>query len=106
MKLLLIFLMIGASLYAAPATAQKSRMQADRIQISYQPPTNPAHEAVLKLLKERQVLEKLKEFLSPLRLPRALLLKLEGCEGISNAWYGDDDVTVCYEYIDDILKYA
>ena len=31
MKLFLILLMIGASLYAAPATAQKSRMQAGRI---------------------------------------------------------------------------
>jgi len=41
-----------------------------------------------------------------LRLPRALLLKVEGCDGISNAWYGDDTVTVCYEYIDDILRNA
>ena len=36
----------------------------------------------------------------------ALLLKVEGCDGKSNAWYGDDAVTVCYEYIDDILRNA
>ena len=58
------------------------------------------------MLKERQVLEKFKEFLSPLRLPRALRLKLQGCDGVSNAWYGDDAITVCYEYIDDILRNA
>ena len=67
---------------------------------------NPAHEALSRMLKERQVLEKFKEFLSPLRLPRALRLKLQGCDGVSNAWYGDDAITVCYEYIDDILRNA
>ena len=59
-----------------------------------------------RLLKERKVLEKFKEFLSPLRLPRVLLLKVAGCDGVSNAWYEDDAVTVCYEYIDDILQNA
>jgi len=102
-----LLIVIGANLHSTPATAQKlSGLRADRIQISYVPPKNPAHEPVLKLLKERQVLEKFKEFLSPFRLPRTLLLKMEGCDGVSNAWYEDDAITVCYEYIDDILKNA
>jgi hypothetical protein len=58
------------------------------------------------LLKERQVLEKFKQFLSPLRLPRILRLNLTGCDGDSNAWYEDDTVTVCYEYIDEQLRNA
>ena len=41
-----------------------------------------------------------------MRLPRALLLKVEGCDGESNAWYADDAVTVCYEYLEDILQNA
>jgi hypothetical protein len=41
-----------------------------------------------------------------LRVPRALLLKVEGCDGESNAWYADDAVTVCYEYLEDILRNA
>jgi hypothetical protein len=57
-------------------------------------------------LKERRVLEKFKVFLSPLRLPRVLRLKFEGCDGTSNAWYEDDTITICYEYIDDILQNA
>ena len=55
-------------------------------------------------MKERRVLEKFKEFLSPLRLPRVLRLKFEGCDGVSNAWYEDDAITVCYEYMEDILR--
>jgi hypothetical protein len=33
-------------------------------------------------------------------------LKVEGCNGESNAWYEDDAVTVCYEYLEDILRNA
>jgi hypothetical protein len=104
--LTLLIIIIGAGLHTTPANAQKSKLRADRVQISYGPPTTPAHEALFRMLKERQVLEKFKEFLSPLRLPRILRLKLEGCDGVSNAWYADDAITVCYEYIDDILRNA
>jgi hypothetical protein len=99
--------MVGASVWAAPAAAQKSvNLRTDRIQFSYVPPKNAAHEAIYRLLKERQVLERFKEFLSPLRLPRVLVLRTEGCDGEVNAWYEDDAITVCYEYLDDILRNA
>jgi hypothetical protein len=107
MKLVLIFLMaLGATLLSGPASARKSNLQADRILFTYEPPKNPEHETVFRLLKDRQVLEKFKQFLSPLRLPRPLRLKLAGCDGDSNAWYEDDVVTVCYEYIDEQMKNA
>jgi hypothetical protein len=35
-----------------------------------------------------------------------LLLKVSGCDGESNAWYDGSAVTVCYEYLADILKNA
>jgi hypothetical protein len=102
-----LLVVIGASLHSNSATAQKpAKLRSDRIQISYVPPKNPAHAPVFQLLKERQVLEKFKELLSPLRLPRALRLKVEGCDGVSNAWFEDNAITVCYEYIDDILRNA
>ena len=59
-----------------------------------------------ELLKDRQVLERFKGLLSALRLPRPLVLKTEGCDGESNAWYENDAITVCYEYLDDILQNA
>ena len=104
---LLVVLALGMGLCSQPASAQKpAKFQPDRFQISYDPPKNPAHEPVLRLLKERQVLEKFKAFLSPLRLPRKLQLKFQGCDGVSNAWYGGDEITVCYEYIEDIFQNA
>ena len=106
MRLFFVFLIVvGASLHSNFATAAP-KLRSDRIQISYVAPKDPAHEPIFRLLKEQQVLEKFKKFLSPLRLPRALHLKVEGCDGVSNAWYGDDVVTVCYEYLDDILRNA
>jgi hypothetical protein len=107
MKTLFVLLIaVGASVSSDPALARKSDLRADRIQFSYVPPKNPEHETVFRLLKERLVLEKFKQFLSPLRLPRILRLNLTGCDGDSNAWYEDDTVTVCYEYIDEQLKNA
>jgi len=107
MKTLFVFLVaVAASVVSDPALARKSDLRADRIQFCYVPPKNPEHETVFRLLKERQVLEKFKQFLSPLRLPRILRLNLTGCDGDSNAWYEDDTVTVCYEYIDEQLKNA
>lgn len=101
-----ILIVIGASVNSENAIAQKSsNLQADRIQISYVPPKNPDHEAIFQQLKERRVLEKFQGFLSPLRLPRTLLLKVEGC-GESNGWYENDAITVCYEYIEEIFKNA
>src|SRR5262245_9326903 len=104
MKAFVILLMVlGAFLHAQHVTAQQSaNLRSNRIQISYVSPKNAAHETVFRLLKEWQVLEKLQHFLSPLRLPRALQLQVEGCDGVSNAWYEEDAVTVCYEYLDDI----
>jgi hypothetical protein len=29
-----------------------------------------------------------------------------GCDGVVNAWYGSDDVTVCYEFVAEILRTA
>lgn len=99
--------LFAAGLMSEPAEAQKlSKFRADRIQISYAPPKNAAHQTVHDLLKQQRVLEKFKAFLSPLRLPRTLLLKFEGCDGVSNAWYEDDAVTICYEYLDDVLRNA
>ena len=107
----LLVIVVGCALNADPAAAAKktklkSKLKPDQIQISYIPPKNPEHEPVFRLMKDRQVLEKLKGFLSPLLLPRPLLFKLEGCDGKSNAWYEDDAITVCYEYIADLLKTA
>ena len=88
---------------SADAKAVKGA-QADRVDIEYVAPKSPEHQPVLELIKEHRTLEKIKQLLSPLRLPRRLLIKTEGCDGVSNAHYDDGAVTVCYEYLDDVWK--
>jgi hypothetical protein len=76
----------------------------DRVRSSYVSPTDPKHEALYKLLQERQVLEKIQSIFSPFRLPLDLTIKTTGCDGRSNAWYQRPSVTICYEYIDEIWQ--
>ena len=82
----------------APAEARKA-FKPNSIRIAYVAPKNPAHQPIHDRLRQRRVLERLAFFLSPLRLPRTLLIKVEGCDGEVNAHYEDAVVTVCYEYL-------
>jgi hypothetical protein len=86
------------------ATAQTAPAQAGSVSISYVPPKDPAHQPIHDQLKELRFLEKLQEFVSPVRLPRTLLVKVEGCDGDANASYEDDMIVVCYEYIDELWR--
>ena len=91
---------------AATRKATAPRAKPDSIDISYVEPKSPSNQAVYRLLKERQALEKLRDLLKPLRLPHRLVLRTQDCDGVSNAWSDEESVTVCYEYVDDILKNA
>ena len=53
-------LSFGASAHAAPG--------ANRVEIAYQEPDNPAHSKIYADLRENRVLERLQEFLSPFKL--------------------------------------
>ncbi len=103
--------LVLVSLALVPAlglAAKPSGLKSNRIQIAYVEPANPAHRQIYEVLKERRILERFKAYLSPLRLPVPLLLKTEGCDGEVNAWYEESEhaVTVCYEYMDEVLKNA
>ena len=85
-------------------TVQAAAARASRVSVSYVPPKDPAYQPVYEQLKQLRFLEKLQQFLTPFRLPRALLVKLEGCNGDANAFYEYNVITVCYEYIDQLWK--
>jgi hypothetical protein len=105
----IILLGIAVSLaLSASAAVEASAKSAkpNRIDVRYVPPKSAEHQRLFELVKERRALEKVQELLKPIRLPRRLLLKTEGCEGVSNAWYDGEAVTICYEYLDDIWKNA
>src|SRR5262245_43593304 len=80
--------------------------QTNAIEIAYVPPKNASHRPIYERLKDRRALEKLQQLLSPFRLPKKLMVKVEGCDGEINAWYADDAITVCYEYLEWVWQNA
>jgi hypothetical protein len=99
--------LVLATAVAATRNAEAGpKAKANSIDINYVEPKSADNQPVYKLLKERQALEKIRDLLSPLRLPHRLLLETRDCEGTSNAFSNEDNVIVCYEYINDIWKSA
>ena len=97
--------LIGLACLALPQTsATAAEVRTNRILIEYVPPTNPAHQPLYDLLKQHRTLDKLRQVFSPFRLPIDLTLRTIGCNGISNAWYHRPDVSVCYEYLNEIYQ--
>ncbi len=95
----------GMILITALAMTACATVKTNQVSINYVPPKNPAHQQVYELLKERQSLEKLQEFLSPFRLQWTLNISLTECDGEADAMYSDDTITICYEYIEELRKY-
>jgi hypothetical protein len=103
----LVAALVGLSIASLPASARSPwPLYTDQIRGQYAAPKDPKHQALHAALRERRVLERLRELLSPLRLPRILTLKLESCDGVANAFYEEDAVTVCYEYLDFVMQSA
>ena len=106
MPKLLMFVLAVVAATLLPIAQSHARYKANQVRGEYVPPKNAEHEPIYQTLKTLRVLERMSELLSPLRLPRRLTLKVEGCDGEVNAYYEDDVVTICYEYVDYIIKSA
>ena len=104
MKSALALVLAGVLLLNVTAMTALAASKTQRVSIRYVPPKNPTHQKIYKELKERRVLEKLQELLSPFRLPRTLKISLVGCDGEDDAYYGDDAITICYEYGEKLWK--
>ncbi len=98
----------AAQAQTAPATAAAAQSPAvgDQVRIVYGEPKNAAHRLIFERLQKRRVLEDLQEFLSPLKLPQPLTIKMEACNGVVNAYYSNQAVTICYEYVEWIHQIA
>jgi hypothetical protein len=101
----LAFGVLAAILSAVPAESAP-RGRTDQIRGDYVAPKNPDYQTIYQTLKDARSLEALRQFLSPLKLPRRLTLRIRECDGEVNAFYEDNAVTVCYEYLDYIVKSA
>jgi len=87
------------------ANAKQPVAKPNQIRVNYEPPENPKHQQIYEFLKERQSLERLQVFLSPFRLKWPLDLTLTGCDGEPDAMYDDDEIAICYEYIEELQSY-
>jgi Putative metallopeptidase len=91
-----------------PAAAQiPPELKNSKISIAYIPPEHPKYHAIMQRLKDRQLLEKLAAFLSPLQLPHAFYLITRQC-GEPNAFYSPSNwrIEICYEMIEFIERIA
>jgi hypothetical protein len=105
MRTALVLAIIWTALVPESASiVQAAPARADRVSVRYVPPKDPAHQTIYRRLQDVRFLERLQEFLSPFRLPRKLLVKMEGCDGDPNASYEDDVIVICYEYVDELWK--
>lgn len=91
-------------LAGTPAIADDD-VQARRIRIEYAPPKSPEIEPYYQLVMQRKALEKVQELFSPLMLPSEITVRTTEC-GASNAWYQRPTVTICCEYLRDVVDMA
>jgi hypothetical protein len=97
--------MLLATIATEPALAQGPVLRGvTGVQIEYKEPANPAHRPIYERLKKREVLEQYREFMSPLKLQRALNVTLQGCNGVINAAHQAGRITYCYELIADMHR--
>jgi hypothetical protein len=100
---------VGLVVDAAGGRAQAPLPDNKQVDVAYVAPTNASHTPIYERLKQRGVLEELKQFLSPLKLPpgRKLLVRIESCpESGGGSRYEDGVVIICYEHIERIRQLA
>jgi hypothetical protein len=100
--------LLGPTLTSTPASAQvvPPDLQNPQVEIVYLEPRNPAFRPIAERVKQRRVLEQLKVFLAPLKMPRKLTVNVDECGAPSRAYQAQGPVTICYELIDQIEKVA
>lgn len=100
-------LMLSPLLPATPAAAQApAALQNPQIEIVYGQPSNPSYRPIYDRLKKLQVLEELKQFLVPLKLPRKLTVQVDQCGAATRPYKPGGPATICYELVEQIERVA
>jgi hypothetical protein len=91
-----------------PASAQQlpAELQNPNVEIVYKEPRTAAFKPIAERVKQRRVLEQLRVFLAPLRLPRKLTINVDECAAPMREYQPQSPVVICYEVIDQIEKVA
>ena len=102
----LALVILAAPAAGIPASAQAAQGSAP-IEIEYVPPAKQYLRPVYERLKQRKVLEQLRDFLSPLRLPVTLRIRTLQCDDTNAYWAGRvEGLKLCYEYVDWLERLA
>lgn len=94
----------GTNGYVRNPLPNDPRLKADMFDFQYVEPKYAEHMHLYEKLKSMRLLEKLQHFLSPIRLPIRIMIKVEGCDGMANAYFETDTIKVCYEYFEYLMK--
>ena len=100
----------GDRLYIVGPPAGPAAVPVDQgpIHIEYETPKDPDLKQVYDMVMQRRSLEKVRELLSPFRLPEDLYVKTVGCNGVPNAYFfrenGRPTIRLCYEYLRDVWQ--
>jgi hypothetical protein len=92
------------SLSETPAIADDD-VQSNRIRVEYAQPKSLEIAPYYQMVMQRNALERVQEVFSPLMLPSDITVRTTEC-GVSNAWYQRPTVTICYEYLRDLIDMA
>jgi Putative metallopeptidase len=93
---------VAAGLVVAPAAGIAQRapeLQSSKVEILYEEPKNSKFSEIRDRMVQRGVLEDLRLFLAPLRLPKKLSIATRQCEETNAFYKRGEGVTICYEYI-------
>jgi hypothetical protein len=74
-----------------------------QVKVDYEQPSKK-YVQLYEALKSREVLERLQRFLTPLRLPRDLTVRLAECGADTRAYSPGGPVTLCYEMVEKIVN--
>jgi len=90
----------------APPTTAAEDWGNSQVDVVYTEPQDPQFRPIRDRLMRRQVLEQLRLFLSPLKLPRKLLVQLDQCNAERRPYQSGGPVTICYEYVAKVDRMA
>jgi hypothetical protein len=84
-----------------PASGQNAPFPRNpQIDVVYVPPKDARYQVIHDRMKQLHVLETLQEFLSPLKLDRKLMVKIDQCGGaLTMAYRNQEPIVLCYEYL-------
>lgn len=76
------------------------------VRVQHDAPTNPAHQAAHERIRGDATFARASQAFAAFRLPRELSFRTRSCGGRRGAWYYEGAVTICYEYLQDIIDNA